>query len=102
MRRRRAIVEQFWGAAADAGAPPRDPKTILQEWAQARGLPTPVYREIARTGPHHDPEFQVTVELPELHPAGVRGAPSAPPSKPRRQHMLTREGVEAASDDATD
>jgi ribonuclease-3 len=26
--------------------PLRDPKTILQEWAQARGLPTPAYREV--------------------------------------------------------
>ena len=29
--------------------PLRDPKTMLQEWAQARGLPTPAYRELART-----------------------------------------------------
>ncbi|MBX9709592.1 MAG: ribonuclease III, partial [Xanthobacteraceae bacterium] len=35
--------------------PLRDPKTILQEWAQGKGLPTPVYREMERSGPHHDP-----------------------------------------------
>ena len=49
--------------------PLRDPKTMLQEWAQARGLPTPAYRELARTGPHHDPEFRVAVVLPDRPPA---------------------------------
>ena len=49
--------------------PLRDAKTVLQEWAQARGLPTPAYREVARTGPDHDPEFRVAVELPDLAPA---------------------------------
>src|SRR5260370_27450635 len=59
-----ALVEQLWGERLRPPARPlRDPKTVLQEWAQARGLPTPSYREIARTGPHHDPEFLVDVDL---------------------------------------
>ena len=44
--------------------PLRDPKTLLQEWAQARGLPTPLYRETARSGPDHAPEFTISVEVP--------------------------------------
>ena len=69
-----ALVDRLWaGAACTTTAQPlRDPKTVLQEWAQARGLPTPVYREIARSGPDHDPEFRVAVQLPQLGPGRRR------------------------------
>ena len=62
--------------------PLRDAKTMLQEWAQGRGLPTPTYREVERTGPHHDPEFRVAVELPDRAPAEGMAARNAPPSRP--------------------
>ena len=59
------LIEKFWDERMHAlERPPRDAKTTLQEWAQGRGLPTPAYREVQRTGPHHNPEFRVTVELP--------------------------------------
>lgn len=41
----------------------RDPKTALQEWAQARGLAPPSYVETARTGPDHAPEFTIAAKL---------------------------------------
>ena len=41
----------------------RDPKTALQEWAQARKMPPPSYREVARTGPDHAPVFRIRAEL---------------------------------------
>jgi ribonuclease III len=92
-----ALVEQLWGARLRTPARPlRDPKTVLQEWAQARGLPTPSYREIARTGPHHDPEFRVAVELPEFPPAEGMGRSKRAAEQAAAAAMLTREGVEAA------
>ncbi len=41
----------------------RDPKTSLQEWAQARGLPPPAYVEISRSGPDHAPVFTLEARL---------------------------------------
>jgi len=92
-----AMVEQLWGERLRTPARPlRDPKTVLQEWAQARGLPTPSYREVARTGPHHDPEFRVAVELPEFTPAEGMGRSKRAAEQAAAAAMLSREGVEAA------
>ena len=40
-----------------------DPKSQLQEWAQAQKLGAPRYRTIATTGPDHAREFDVEVEI---------------------------------------
>ena len=60
----RALVLRLWGdriGAVEADA--RDPKTSLQEWAQARGLPPPAYAEVGREGPDHQPVFTIEVRL---------------------------------------
>jgi ribonuclease-3 len=73
--------------------PLRDPKTVLQEWAQSKRLPTPVYREIERTGPHHDPQFRVAVDLPGLEPAEGVGGNKRAAEKDAAAVMIAREGV---------
>ena len=37
-------------------------------WAQARGLPTPVYSEVERSGPAHLPRFVMQVALEGFEP----------------------------------
>jgi len=71
----RRFVERWWEARlAASGAPPRDPKTALQEWAQARGRPLPAYRTVATEGPAHRRHFTITVEVEGLPPATATGS----------------------------
>ncbi|OAE97467.1 ribonuclease III [Bradyrhizobium centrolobii] len=78
--------------------PLRDPKTVLQEWAQGKGLPTPVYREVERTGPHHDPQFRVAVDLPGLESAEGVGGSKRAAEKVAASVMIEREGVGGGND----
>ncbi|HEX4041146.1 MAG TPA: ribonuclease III [Xanthobacteraceae bacterium] len=92
------LVERLWAVRLKATAPPlRDPKTVLQEWAQARGLPTPAYREIERSGPDHNPEFRVAVHLPALPPAEGVGPSKRAAEQAAAAAMLAREGVRSVA-----
>ncbi len=58
------FIERFWEPLiAEMAAPPSDPKTVLQEWAQGRGLPLPAYELVATSGPDHAPHFTVAVRV---------------------------------------
>ena len=92
-----ALVERLWQERMRAKSQPlRDPKTVLQEWAQARGLPTPAYREVARSGPDHSPEFRVAVQLPNFAAAEGSGRSKRAAEQAAAAAMLSREGVKAA------
>jgi ribonuclease III len=89
-----AVIERLWQVRTNVTAQPlRDPKTVLQEWAQARGLPTPAYCEVARSGPDHDPEFRVAVQLPSFAPAEGSGRSKRAAEQAAAAAMLTRERV---------
>jgi ribonuclease-3 len=63
----RNFIARHWQRAfAELGEDMRDPKTMLQEWAQsrsraARGAPS--YRLLRRDGPDHAPHFVVEVSV---------------------------------------
>ena len=58
----RAFFLKFWAEEFDSAEPDRkDVKNHLQEWAQARGLPLPLYEVVSRAGPDHAPVFTVKV-----------------------------------------
>nr|WP_216366885.1 ribonuclease III [Halovulum dunhuangense] len=58
------LVLRLWAPRIRvAEATARDPKTALQEWAQARGLTPPDYVEEGRRGPDHAPQFTISAVL---------------------------------------
>lgn len=68
--------------------PPLDPKTALQEWAQARGKPLPRYETVSRTGPDHDPVFEVRVVVEGVPPVAAKGASKRVAEKQAAAGML--------------
>ena len=60
----KAIIINLWGdRIKNVKGDARDAKTMLQEWAQARGQNPPNYEVISRSGPDHAPDFLVKVIL---------------------------------------
>jgi len=55
-----AVIGRLLGERV-AGNAPRDPKTALQEWLQARGGALPRYETVSSAGPDHAPAFTVRV-----------------------------------------
>jgi len=69
-----AFIHRGWASQiGEAEPPPRDCKTSLQEWAQGHGRPLPVYRIVQRSGPAHDPEFEVCAQVEGLAEVTARG-----------------------------
>jgi len=67
-----AFVRRWWEKLIDENAaPPRDAKTRLQEWAQARGLGLPAYRLVATEGPDHAPRFTVAASVAQSEEASA-------------------------------
>lgn len=58
------VVERLFEPRIDAvAAQPKDPKSRVQEFLQARGRPTPSYRVVETRGADHDREFEVELLL---------------------------------------
>ena len=67
----------------------RDAKTRLQEWAQARGLPLPTYREVARSGPAHVPEFVIEAAVKGQSPARGRASSKRAAEQVAAENLLS-------------
>ncbi len=70
----KTFIAGHWPAMMEeAAAPPKDAKTALQEWAQQRGRPLPVYDTVECSGPDHSPQFIVQVTVVGLAPVSASG-----------------------------
>lgn len=68
------VIETLWGDRVRVmKRPPQDPKTALQEWAQARSLALPMYDLVGRTGPDHAPIFEIRVKVGDFPPWAAKG-----------------------------
>jgi ribonuclease-3 len=65
------IIPRWTILAQQTLMPPKDAKTTLQEWAQARGLPIPVYTLTNQVGAAHAPEFTIEVQVEGYAPASA-------------------------------
>jgi ribonuclease-3 len=91
----RAVFAAAWSdaiASAVAGQG-REPKTALQEWAMAAGLPLPSYREVSRSGPDHAPLFVVEVGVEGYAPERAVGSSLREAEKAAARALLDREGA---------
>jgi len=69
------FIRAHWvSMVAEDREPPRDAKTALQEWSQARGGPLPEYVVVSEDGPPHAPVFEVEVRLPDVRACRAEGA----------------------------
>ena len=60
----RKFIEKGWAPQfASAPAETKDPKTLLQEWAQGHGLPLPDYDVLSRSGPDHEPLYEIEAKV---------------------------------------
>ncbi|HCP00501.1 MAG: ribonuclease III [Alphaproteobacteria bacterium] len=90
-----AFVRRIWSPLIEMGSkPPQDPKTALQEWAQAGGRGLPNYRDVARDGPDHAPSFTVEVCIDGEPPAQAKGSSKRSAEREAAAIMLGMLGLE--------
>ncbi len=87
----RKLVRKFWkGYISRATIARRDAKTRLQEWVQARHIPTPDYVVVDQSGPAHDPFFTIEVRVRDMPPVTGKGHSKREAQQNAAAGMLSR------------
>ncbi|GBF57247.1 ribonuclease 3 [Candidatus Phycosocius bacilliformis] len=88
-----ALFDLVWqtGLSSEEGGH-RNPKNALQEWAQKRGLPAPIYEVVSREGPDHAPNFVIEVQVGP-HIARAEGTSKQNAERAAAQYLLKQGGL---------
>ncbi|MFT4096498.1 MAG: ribonuclease III [Rhodoblastus sp.] len=89
----RLVRESFATRLDQARASLRDPKSALQEWAQGRGLATPVYRLDGQTGPDHAPRFLISAIIDGFDAAQGEGSSKRHAEQAAAEAFIAREKI---------
>jgi ribonuclease-3 len=90
----RRFIEKHWRSRMlDGDAARPDAKTTLQEWAQGRGLLTPTYAIVKRSGPEHAPRFTSEVKVEGVNPATGEGGSRREAEQQAAAALLHRQGI---------
>lgn len=90
----RDFITRFWGDEFDnVSRVPRDPKTVLQEWAAARKRNL-TYELMERTGPEHAPRFVVEARVEGFAPARGEGGSKRDAERAAAAALLAEAGVD--------
>jgi len=88
------LILTLWGdRIASVEADARDPKTALQEWAQARKGAPPKYVEVGRSGPDHAPLFEIEVQMHSGEKAKAKAGSKRQAEQAVAKLMLERLGA---------
>jgi ribonuclease-3 len=90
------FIEIHWQELVESVAlKEKDAKTMLQEWAQGRGMAAPTYREISREGPAHEPIFTVAVKVGKNDEAQGKGTSKRVAEQSAATALLAALGMKA-------
>jgi ribonuclease-3 len=97
----RSFVDMHWRPLmSNQRAASTNAKSVLQEWAQGKGLPTPTYAIVGRRGPDHAPLFIVEVMVEKLPLERGEGHSRREAEQEAAAAVLRRSGVWRADQDA--
>jgi len=87
----RGLVRKYWKRyISQESIGKRDAKTRLQEWVQARHIPTPNYVVTSRTGPAHEPLFTIEARVKDMEPETGKGLSKREAEQDAASRILSR------------
>ena len=88
------VIVRLWQDQLQCdGAVLLDAKTALQEWVQGKGYGLPVYQDIGRTGPDHEPLFSCEVQVDQVGVGRGEGPSKRAAEQSAAQDLLEKNDV---------